>query len=666
MWKHSKLCLALVLCLTVVAGCSGGNAPDESSSASKAGAAVSNVSLNKDDYPVFPNADAGADTAVPAEQGGKGFKGEGWETNTTFDFIGDPRAIKGGVLRDMFAGNDFPGTLRIEGPESNSQFNYGITSLVYEPLLGLHPNTQAFIPSLATHWQVSPDHMTFRFRIDPNAKFSDGTPVTAEDVVATYDFMMDKTLQAPSNQLTFGKVERPVAESKYIVRVKAKDLNWRNFLYFSGMAILPAHVLKDVNGDRYLKEYNFKLIPGSGPYTIREEDVDKGKSITVRRRKDYWAEKSRANVGLGNFDELRYVVVRDENLAFEMFKKGELDYFFVTRAKTWVEDTNFDNVQRGLVQKRKVFNSEPKGFAGFAMNTRRAPFDDVRVRKAFTLLVNRQQMIEKIAYNQYVLDNSYFPGSAYENPNNPQNPYDPQQAVKLLAEAGWKDRDAQGRLIKNGQPLQVEMLYDSKTFDPYLTIYQEDLRKVGITLNLRFLTFETRFKFVQEKRFQMSMQAFGALLFPNPETSFHSKLADELNNNNITGVKNARIDEICKQYDSMFDVQERVRAIQEIDGLVANEYHYALLWYGPYSRLLWWNKFGTPEGYLSRTGDYLGAGTGPGVPQMWWVDPAKQAKLEQSQRDSSVKLDVGPEEDRYWLEFNKKQQAQTPATGASK
>src|SRR5439155_20251634 len=141
--------------------------------------------------------------------------------------------------------------------------------------------------------QVAPDKMTFRFRINPNARFSDGTAVTSEDVVATYDFRMDKTLQAPHNLMTFGKLERPVAESKYIVRVKAKELNWRNFLYFSGIAILPASVVRNLKGDSYLKDYNFKVIPGSGPYTIREEDVEKGKSISVRRRKDYWAEKVR-------------------------------------------------------------------------------------------------------------------------------------------------------------------------------------------------------------------------------------------------------------------------------------------------------------------------------------------------------------------------------------
>ncbi len=652
--KRSFSLFLVVLALTFLAGCSG-QSPDSGSETPAPAASNSNASLNKNDYPVFPDADAGADPAVPAEQGGKGFTGEGWETNTDFDFVGDPRAVKGGALRDHLI--DFPGTLRVEGPESNSQFNYGITALVYEGLVGLHTTTMQFIPSLATHWQVSPDKMTYRFRINPNARFSDGTPVTADDVVATYDFMMDKTLQAPSNLLTYGKLERPVVESKYIVRVKAKDLNWRNFLYFAGMSILPGHILKTINGDKYLKEYNFKVLPGSGPYTIREEDIQKGKSITVRRRTDYWAAKARSNVGVGNFDELRFTVVRDENLAFEMFKKGDLDYYLVGRAKQWVEETNFDNIQRGLVQKRKIYNSEPQGFQGFAMNSRRAPFDDIRVRKAFTFLANRQQMIEKLAFNEYLPLSSYYPGGEYENPNNPKNPYDPQQAIKLLADAGWKDRDAQGRLIKGGKPLEVEIIYTTKTFEPYLTVYQEDLRKVGINLNLRLVTPETQFQIVNERRFQMAMMGWGALLFPNPETSFHSSLADVENTNNITGFKNARVDEICKKYDTMFDVGERVQAIREIDGLIANDYQYVLLWYGPFSRVLYWNKFGMPEGYLSRTGDYFGAGSGPGIPQLWWGDGARQAKLEQALRDPSVKLEVGQVESRYWLDFARNKEA---------
>ena len=244
-------------------GCGHGSAPAPSTEESAPAAPSAPVSLNKADYPVFPDADAGADPSVPAEQGGKGFTGKGWETNTDFDLIGDPRAIKGGVFRNFIL--DFPGTLRLNGPESTTYFNYEVAGLAYESLLGVHPTTLEYIPGLATHWQISPDKMTYRFRINPNARFSDGTPVTADDVVATYDLMVDKTLEDPTSSITFGKLKRPVAESKYLVRVEAKELNWRNFLYFSGMPIFPAHILKDVNGDKYVKEYNYKLMPGLRP-----------------------------------------------------------------------------------------------------------------------------------------------------------------------------------------------------------------------------------------------------------------------------------------------------------------------------------------------------------------------------------------------------------------
>ncbi len=133
-------------------------------------------------------------------------------------------------------------------------------------------------------------------------------------------------------------------------------------------------------------------------------------------------------------------------------------------------------------------------------------------------------------------------------------------------------------------------------------------------------------------------------------------MADVDNTNNITGFKNARVDELCEAYDKMFDVEERVRALREIDGILANAYHYALQWNAPYARLVYWNKFGTPSGYLSRTGDFFGAGSGPGLPQMWWIDPAKDANLQQALRDQSLKLEVGPTEDRYWIEFGNNEQ----------
>ena len=388
--------LILISGVTAVA-CGGGTGNTQQTPASSdtaPAASRANVSMDKSTYPVFPNADAGADPSVPAEQGGKGFKGDGWQTNTSFELIGDPRAVKGGTIHDYMP--DFPNTLRMVGPSQTAVNALLFPAFTYETLLGMHPTTLEYIPSLATHWQVSADKLTYRFRIDPNAKFSDGQPVTADDVVASWQFFTDRGLQDPAQFVVWDKFEKPVAESKYIVRVKSKVLNWRNFLYFAqSMFILPAHVLKPVDGATFLKDYNFKLLPGTGPYVINEADVIKGKSVTLRRRPNYWAEKYRRNVGANNFDAIVETTVRDDNLAFEMFKKGDLDYMMIDRARLWVEEMNFDKVQRGLIQKRKVFSDAPIGMTGLGLNTRKAPLDDVRVREALARLFNRNLLLQK-------------------------------------------------------------------------------------------------------------------------------------------------------------------------------------------------------------------------------------------------------------------------------
>ena len=639
--------LAGVLALSI--GCGGGSAPeragDGNAPTTEGG---TSAPADKNAFEVFPNADSGADPAVSADEGGRGFTGQGWQTNTDYELIGDPRAVKGGTFRQHIL--DFPGTLRVlGGPESNTALNYMIRPMVYETLLTLHPSTLDWMPMLATHWQISDDRLTYRFRIDPNARWSDGQPVIAQDVVASWDFVMDKGLQDPSNEIVFGKFKRPVAESKYIVRVESTQLNWRNFLYFAGsLSILPSHVMKEVNGARYLKEYNFKLVPGSGPYIVNEPDIVKGQSVTIRRRPDYWAASHRRSVGMNNFDEIRETVVRDNNLAFEMFKRGDLDLYFVGISRQWVEELNFDRVQRGMIQKRKIFNDAPSGTSGLAFNTRRQPWDDIRVRQAFAFLENRDLLIEKLFFKEYQPQNSYF-GGIYANPSNPKMPYDPKGALELLAAAGWKDRDGQGRLVRNGRPLTMELLYSDKQSEPWLTIYQEDLRKVGVGLNLRLVTSETFFSLVMQRRFDVAYMGWGGLVFPNPETMWHSRLADVPNNNNLTGFKDSRVDALLPVYDREFDQQKRVAIIQEIDGILANAHHYALGWDAPFHRIAYWNKFGQPEGYLTRVGDQ------GDIPSLWWRDPQKEAQLTQAMRDGSVKMPVGQTDSHYWQEYARRQ-----------
>jgi microcin C transport system substrate-binding protein len=191
------------------------------------------------------------------------------------------------------------------------------------------------------------------------------------------------------------------------------------------------------------------------------------------------------------------------------------------------------------------------------------------------------------------------------------------------------------------------MLYGSKTSEPSLTVYQEDLRKAGITLNLRLVTGETLFKLVMDREFDVVDMGWTGLLFPNPETSFHSKLADQKANNNITGMKNPKIDALLDTYDLEFDPVKRVAIIKEIDGLLAGEHHYSLGWDAPFARIAYWNRFGMPPGVLTRIGDQRDAVT------LWWIDPQKQQALSQAMGSASASLPVNPMENRYWQEYAK-------------
>jgi microcin C transport system substrate-binding protein len=312
-----------------------------------------------------------------------------------------------------------------------------------------------------------------------------------------------------------------------------------------------------------------------------------------------------------------------------------------------VQELDYPNIKRGLNQKRKIFNHNPVGIAGTAMNTRREPLNDVRVRKALRHLYNRESMVEKLMFNEYFLIDSMFPASPYENPANEKVRYDPQKALQLLAEAGWKDRDANGRLTKNGAPLTLEVVYAQQPSERYFTLYQEDLRRVGITLNLRFTTWETLIKLLDDRAFQMVSIAYTGEFFPTPDVNWLSTLADQKATNNITGFKNPKADALMMQYQKAFDIAERTRLLRELDGIMTAEHHWIFEWTAPYERIVYWHKFGYPQGYVTRVGSFRD------MVQLWWIDPERSRRLGEAVRDTSIQLGEGPSDDKYWLEFAK-------------
>lgn len=306
-------------------------------------------------------------------------------------------------------------------------------------------------------------------------------------------------------------------------------------------------------------------------------------------------------------------------------KKGELDVISVNRAQWWEERFDFEEYNRGLILKRKIFNEVPNGVSGICFNMRKPPFDDIRMRKAIAHLYNRELFNERLFYNSYFLTYSFFPGSVYENPDNPKMKYDFDEAVRLLAEAGWTTKNDQGYLVKNGQVLTLELPY-TKGADRYLTIFQEDCKKAGINLILREIDGTTNFKLGNERNFNMITINWSGLSIPNPESSMGPGTADAQNSTNWPGIKNDRINELCEAYNIEFDREKRIQLIREIDKIATEMQPYAFGWYAPYQRIAFHNKFGYPEWMISRTGNYLT------LVSIWYNDPEKLARYEEAKK----------------------------------
>jgi microcin C transport system substrate-binding protein len=633
--KHLINFIILIIFTVVSINCSGNKKPQKKFDTKP-------VSIKQYDTP------PGADPSVPAELGGAGFKGDGWQSNDNYNAIGNPKAVKGGSL--IMSLNEFPATLRTIGQNSNSYFREILNRMIYETILGLDPITQDYIPHLATHWKISDDKKEFKFRLNPDARWADGKPITSEDVIATWKLYIDPQILDPALNEVFSKFEQPIAESKYIFSVKSKEINFQQFWFFTlEFKILPAHYINDISGKEFLEKYQFKFIPGSGPYIVTEKDIVKGQSIMFRRRSDYWAENSKYSIGQNNFDLIRFDVIQNRNLELEIFKKGDIDVLNVNSSVTWNDKLNFDDIKRGLIVKKRIFNEFPCQLQGIVFNTRKAPFDDIRIRKSFICLFNREIFNQKFFFNSYSMINSFFPGSIYANPSNPIQKFNVDSAVILLKEAGWSEKNSQGYLVKNGKELGVELPF-LKGMDRYLTIYQEDLRKVGIKLDLKEIDFPTLIKLGNERNFLMLPFAWNNLLAPYPESYMSSESADQTGTENWSGLKNKEIDELIKKYAITFDKDERIKIIREIDFIATNNFDYIFQWYSDYQQLTYQNKFGYPECTLERFEDFRS------IFSLWYNDPEKGAEYDAAFQDKSKTLVTGQMDNKYWLLMKEKEQ----------
>ena len=542
------------------------------------------------------------------------------ETGGEADPDANPEAVPGGTLNIW--GGPSPKTL-------NAYLDYNfftkeLFGLMYEGLVDLHSTENRPVGLMAESWTISEDGKTFTFKINPAAKWSDGKPIQAGDVQYYYDVIMNPKNLTSLFRTGLDRFSRPEILDSLTLRIVAKEAHWGNFWEAAGMSAFPKHVWegKDFN------ELNWEFPVVNGPYRL--DELKKERTVTIRRRADYWGFNKRYNLHKYNFEFIRWKFMEDPLKVLEAFKKGDVDVYAVNRASVWVNNTNFDQVKKGWVARQRIFNSDPKGFRGYVFNLRRPLFQDVRVREALARLANRKVMVEKFMFNQTFLLNTYF-ADLYpknESPDWPQLEYDPAKARALLAAAGWKP-GPDGVLAKDGKKLDITIgLHNAVDLRP-VNAYLEDLKAVGIPAKIDQMSWSSWMKRMDNYEFDMGWAAWGGTRLRDPEGMWHSRTADQPSSNNIAGVKDKVVDSLIEIQKTEMNLEKRNAYMRALDKRLHDIQPYALMWEQESNWILYWNRFGTPKSVFSKFGD------NSGITTYWFADPGKEKALKDAQKNGA-------------------------------
>lgn len=529
------------------------------------------------------------------------------------------------------------GTIRLNGSQPPKSFNAYVDNntysamvfdLLYGKLLGMNARTSELEPVLARRWAVSDDGREFTFVLDERATWSDGRPVTAEDVRWTFDAVMDPRSATGPWKSMLGFFDSPEVLDARTVRFRKKGespKDWRDILNCSMFWILPKHAFAGRDFDKI----NFVNAVVGGAYVISRAEPQV--ETELRRHGRWWCQDLPQCRGTMNFDRILVRYFTGNENAFEALKKRKIDLYPVYSARIYAQETGGSAFQRNWLLKRRVRNHAPIGFQGFAMNMRRPPFDDVRVRTAMAALLDRETMNRTMMNGAYFLLNSYYT-DLYDEKHpcpNEMHAYDPAKAARLLAEAGWTKDPADGKLKKEGRSFAFTFLSRDSTEDKFLALFDQELRAQGITMSIVRKDFASWMRDMDEFAYDMTWAAWGAGTVKYPELAWAGAEADRRGSNNITGFKSAEVDRLIAAEKGMDDAAARLDAYRKIDALVAAEVPYVLLWQTDSTRLIYWNKFGMPDGVLAPAMREEAA-----LPY-WWYDADRADELERAMRNGA-------------------------------
>jgi microcin C transport system substrate-binding protein len=489
------------------------------------------------------------------------------------------------------------------------------------------------------------DKMSVTFKMRPEAKFADGSPVTADDVVFSFE-----TIKAKGHPV----LSTPIRDVKSAEALDALTVRYT----FEGALVrdLPITVATlPILSKTYFATHDFEKttlepILGSGPYKVGPFKA--GTYVTYVRRPDYWAKDLPVNRGVNNFDEVRYEYYRDRTLELESLLAGNFDFREEFTSKDWATGYNGPVVKDGRVKLLTLPDERPSGAQGFFINTRRDKFKDPRVREALGLAFDFEWSNKNLFFGLYTRTASYFensdmkavgppsaeelallepfrdklPAAVFGEPVSPpvtdgsgNNRAQLRQAAKLLADAGWA-QTPQGVRNAAGQPFTIEVLLDSPSFERIIAPYIKTLKSIGIDATMRLVDDAQYERRMKEFDFDLTTQRYALRLTPGIElTNFWGSTAAATNGSyNLAGIAEPVLDQLIEKIVAAKSRAELVVATRAADRVLRAGYYWVPQWYKGAHNLAFWDKFSWPE---------VKPKYERGALETWWYDEAKAQAL---------------------------------------
>ena len=565
---------------------------------------------------------------------------------THFDYV-FPDAPKGGTVRLAATGTfDSFNPFIVKG---NSADGLGLLfDTLTEQSLD-EPFTEYGL--LAKRIELAPDRSFMTFQLREEARFHDGSPVTAQDVAFTFRILVEQG--NPHYAQYYADVERvDVADARTVTFVFKPGSSQELPLILGQLPVLSQASWKG----RDFSASSLDIPMGSGPYRIAEFKA--GQRLTFERDPDYWGRDLPVNKGRHNFDSIIYDYYRDLTVTLEAFKAGEYDFRQEYNSKQWATGYTGPAVETGLIRTENIPHKLSQGMQAFVFNTRRAIFADPLVRQALNFAFDFEWSNKNLFYGQYARSTSFFSNSdmaatglpskeereLLEPLGLPEDVYTKEislpvsdgsgnirenlrEAARLLRQAGWSVEG--GKLVKDGRPFVFEMLLVQPDFERVVLPFQRNLARLGITMSVRMVDTSQYLERLRGFDFDMIVSSFPQSLSPgNEQRSFwHSASADMPGSRNYCGIKNPAIDRLVDLVIAAPDRDALVLRCKALDRALLWGWYVIPHWHATSWRVAYWDKFGRPDKLADYGLDF----------QSWWIDPAKEQALKDKRRGLGLK-----------------------------